>query len=203
MGQLLLISLILTLFLSCMTNKFLNKIPNSEGAAKIIKSENSYYALFPSDFEDILSCGTKKFNSFDRFTPDSTLIVTEEKIFRESYYEYLVGPAEKLHPDSTGSIGYYPGEYYISKPVSRRKMIRHQQSEYKHSVKWDRQYIGFINSKGDSLLFVNILDPKAWDRECLGYGWYLGADAALNHVYDVVYNLNDNSITNNLCVAIL
>lgn len=81
-------------------------------------------------------------------------------------------------------------------------MIRHQKKEYKKAINWNRQYIGFINSNGDSLLYINMLDPRKWGNEGLGYGWFFGADGALNYVYDIVYNLRDNSISYNLCESI-
>jgi hypothetical protein len=176
--------------------------PRFDGPANIFKYDGVYYALFPRTFELFFSCGGGCLDSMCRVNLNKAVISDNEKVFRESYYKAVVESAEKIHPDSTAYVTEIPGEYMIVKPVSRKEYLRRMRKEYKTSISWDRQYLGFVNDKNDTILVINMIDPGLFSRANLGSDWMLGADAALEHLYTITFNLSNHSITYNLCNAI-
>ena len=174
--------------------------PRSDGAAYIFKNDGIYYALFPRTFSSVfIPCGR---DSSVKINLDRKIVLDKEKVFRESYYKFIVEPAEKLHPDSSGYITEYPGDYMVTKQVTKHEYLRRMRTQYKTSIAWDRQYLGFINSKTDTILIINMVDPDEFSRDGLGENWSSGCDGAYNYFETVAFNLSDFSITYDCCEAI-
>jgi hypothetical protein len=174
--------------------------PRSDGAAYIFNNDGLYYALFPRTFISILiPCGR---NSSARIDIDRKFVLDKEKVFRESYYNFMVEPAVKLHPDSSGYITEFPGDYAVVKQVTKHEYLNRMRTKYKTSIAWDRQYLGFVNSKKDTILIINMVDPDEFSREGLGENWSSGEDAAHNYYVTVAFNLSDYSISYDICEAI-
>ena len=174
--------------------------PKQDGPAYVFNSEGVYYALFPRVCSSLYnSCNS---DSSARITLDRESILAKEKVFRESYYKALVEPAEKLHPDSSGEIAEFPGEYMVIRQVTKQEYLNNKLAKYKNTLAWDRQYEGYVNSKKDTILIINMLDPSKVSRGGLGEGWYWGCDGAYNYYSTVAFNLSDNSITYDVCEAL-
>jgi hypothetical protein len=169
-----------------------NPKPRLDGAADVFNNDGIYYALFPRTFCSILiPCGPDS----ARINIDRKFVLDKEKVFRESYYKLIVEPVEKMHPDSSGNISEYEGTALVVKQVNKLEYLRRMHIKYKTSIAWDRQYLGFVNSKKDTILIINMVDPDEFSRDGLGEDWSFGTDAA--NFETIAFNLSDNSITYN------
>jgi hypothetical protein len=173
-----------------------------DGPASIIQNGNAFFALFPESENYGFNCGNSQSLVIKKFSPTKQLVIENENDFLENYYKWLVSSAENLHPDSSAMIVEYPGDYMRVKEVSHRKLVRIRKKEYRESILWDRQYLGFINSKLDSVLVINLIKPNKYSRKNLGDGFWIFADGALEDSNTLSYNLNDNSITSNFCSSL-
>jgi hypothetical protein len=52
--------------------------------------------------------------------------------------------------------------------------------------------MGFLNSRGDSILAINMVDPESSGRRALAQDWILGFDAAASIHNQVAYDLDDS-----------
>jgi hypothetical protein len=190
---------ILFLHSACSSKSLHLSTPNMGVSASIIQIQDAYFALFPESENDGFNCGKLQSADIKKFSPSKKLVIKNEKDFQENYYKWLVSSAENLHPDSSALIVEYPGDYMLVKEASHRKLVRIRKKEYRESIQWDRQYLGFINSKLDSVLVINLIKPDKYSRKKLGEGWRFFADAALEDIYTFSYNLGDSSITSDFC----
>jgi hypothetical protein len=93
---LIIMSLLTSLIVSgCFFNHYPD--PRSDGTAYIFNNDGIYYALFPRTFSSIVIPFSS--DSFARINIDRKFVLDKEKVFRKSYYKFMVEPAEKLHPD--------------------------------------------------------------------------------------------------------
>jgi hypothetical protein len=201
-SQIKIISFLIFLLLSGCFFKQSLKEPLLNGPGSVIKYEDSYFALFPKTYHLFGTCNGKNLDSFNQVDLNKNLILNNENLFRESYYNFLVGPAENIHPDSVGYITEYPGEYMLVKQVTRQEMICALKSDFRKSIDWDRQYLGFINSNKDTVLVINLVDPEEFSRINLGKEWIWAFDGALEHLTTITFNLSDYSITSDFCSSI-
>jgi hypothetical protein len=92
--------------------------------------------------------------------------------------------------------------YAVVKQVTKTEYLDRMRTKYKTSIAWDRQYLGFVNSKKDTLLIINMVDPDLFSRNGLGEDWSYGTDGAYNYFVTVAFNLSNYSISYNCSEAI-
>lgn len=171
--------------------------PASNGPAVLITSGRAYHAFFPATYSPGFYCGADSLGHptpfAGRFTPDPARIAAHEATFRAAYESHLVSEVERMHPDSTLYVVEIRGAYGVGSQMSRRDLIRARRRHFERSVEWDRQYAGFLDSRGDSVLVINMVDPKL-ARRGLAESWTVGFDDALNHITTVGYNSTFNTV---------
>lgn len=165
---------------------------STEGPAMLIRQGNAYYALFPATADLGFSCGYS--SPQGRFTPTPSLTADTEATFREAYRHYLLDDAERLHPDSMGTVAEFPGEYVVARQVPKRTYVRLQRQRFNSTIKWDRQYIGVLTPGGDSVLAINLVQPSEWTRSGLAEGWMTGLDGAADEFVALSYDVKSGRI---------
>jgi hypothetical protein len=174
--------------------------PKDEGPAKLIRQGRTYHAFFPGGYQPLFHCGTDSSGQArpfaGRFTPQPALFASRKADFRGAYRNYLLDPVKEMHPDSTSYAVEHEGEVAVGREVSKEKYLRLRRRRFERTVEWDRQYMGFINRRGDSILVVNMVDPRSesFDRRNLAEGWFMGFDGAADDHTQVAYHLAADSV---------
>lgn len=170
--------------------------PDENGPATLVRQGKTYHAFFPADHSPSFHCGTDPLGRPEpfagRFTPTPALVASQKSGFRKAYRRYLLAPAEEIRPDSTVSLFETEGDAAIGREVSREEFLRVRSRAFKETIQWDRQYMGFLNSRGDSILAINMVDPESSGRRALAQDWILGFDAAASIHNQVAYDLDDS-----------
>src|SRR5690606_9378134 len=105
-------------------------------------AELPHHVLLPESQDPGFYCGQDSFGRpvpfAGRFTPTAALVSDVEASLRAGYRQFLFADAEELHPDSVGYITEVPGDVAITRPVSRRELLRERRRTYERTLRWDR-----------------------------------------------------------------
>lgn len=171
--------------------------PEEEGPAELDRQGHTYHAFFPAEHQARFYCGTDSSGEAQpfagRFTPKPNLVASRKSEFREAYRQYLLNPAKNMHPDSTAYLIENEGEAPIGREVSKEKYLRLRRRTFERTIEWDRQYMGFLSRRGDSILVVNMVKPTS-NRRYLARGWFMGFDGAADNQTKVAYDLAADSV---------
>jgi hypothetical protein len=165
--------------------------PNSNSEVKTIAINDHIAAIFPASYQPDFNRDYLK----NRFTPDSLLIeLVEMKLieqYTDAYKRYLKAEWESFKQNKEA----FEWDKLKSERSSRvSSLLNVASKKQKVLYKYDRQYLAFINEKGERIILIHLIDfsndeynlkktlDKAW---ITGFGeWFEYNTESFEYVID-------------------